>query len=95
MYEYVQEKAHMDPTMYQMFPIPSIFCRGNDLASHIDVIMHFFYLDVVKTVAKLIQSYLQRRSKFAAFLEAVDGRLESVNLYSSGGARSYRTRKES
>ena len=69
-----------DPSSFERWAYPPIWCRGCELWQHVDVIMHLFFLGVVKTSMKVITAFLKQRNKHDNYVRKVDGRLEDIAL---------------
>ena len=78
LFELLHERRLKEPGKFDCWPSPPIWCRGKELRHHIDVIMHLFFLGVVKTTMKLLVDFLIRRSRHESFYSLAADRLEGI-----------------
>lgn len=90
--EYLRKKA---PEHFKMFPGKACWDKGLDVENYIDVLMHLLFLGLTKTVLETVHDYLVRKNKFKAFIERVNGRLETIDALGLHWARLQGYRKGS
>ena len=77
-YEALLMQKNNCPEQFQPFKTPSIFLRGTNISSHIDVLMHLCFLGHTKSCVSLVALFLSCRSCLTAFTNTVQGRLEGI-----------------
>ena len=66
------------PGLFQKWKSPVAWRRGIDVRTHIESVMHLFFLNGQKTVMLEKQAWLKKQRKFSAFLVYIKGMPEMV-----------------
>lgn len=75
----IERLRQKHPDRFEMFQGKECWNKGVDIDNHIDVLMHLLFLGLTKTVLETVHDFLARKLKMTAFLQQVEGRLESID----------------